>query len=437
MVPPKQPSDISAVSVMLCLLALYTSLPGADAHVFMTAPLSRVRVLGNPDWVAAGGNGLGNPIRYYPDGSFYNDKADVCGDPHQQNDGGVGGFTGAVNNPQPWSVVYSAGDTIQVTQKMNTWHGGYMMIKLCPTARSGATQGCFDQYPLVREYHTGNSCVDTCSAAECGKYATNGLDRCGTTAARKEIFRDCADIRITGSGTPSGSSGTLSGGSGTPTVALALPLTDQTGGVDQILAMPSACQATAAAQVDGVATPLLTATLTCVPEAHPHHLRRRRRRSAALARAPHVQAATTVTSATFRSLSADASLRMLKEAAYRVLYYNPQLPATDDRTSTMVPPKQPSDISAVSVMLCLLALYTSLPGADAHVFMTAPLSRVRVLGNPDWVAAGGNGLGNPIRYYPDGSFYNDKADVCGDPHQQNDGGVGGFTGAVNNPQPWS
>ena len=85
-------------------------------------------------------------------------------------------------------------------------------------------------------------------------------------------------------------------------VANALPLTDQTGGVDQILAMPSACQATAAAQVDGVATPLLTATLTCVPEAHPHHLLLQRQRSVALARAPHVQAATTVTSATFCSL---------------------------------------------------------------------------------------------------------------------------------------
>eukprot|EP00798_Chlamydomonas_sp_ICE-L_P018348 gene18348-24813_t len=217
MVLPTHTPGVSAVSAVLCLLALCTSLRGADAHVFMTASLSRVRVLGNPDWVAAGGNGLGNPIRYYPDGSFYNDKADVCGDPHQQNDGGVDGFTGAVNNPQPWSVVYSAGATIQVTQKMNTWHGGYMMIKLCPTARSGATQGCFDRYPLVREYHTGNSCVDTCSAAECGKYVTNGLDRCGTTAARKEIFRDCADIRITGSGTPSGGSGTPTGGSGTST----------------------------------------------------------------------------------------------------------------------------------------------------------------------------------------------------------------------------
>eukprot|EP00798_Chlamydomonas_sp_ICE-L_P002242 gene2242-8531_t len=235
---------------MLCLLAMCTSLSGADAHVYMTTPLSRVRVLGNADWIAAGGNGLGNPIRYYPDGSFYNDKADVCGDPHQQNDQGVGGFTGAVNNPQPWSVVYSAGATIQVTQKMNAWHGGYIMIKLCPTARSGATQGCFDQYPLVSvergitrywygreagntlnkalypdgglisqswrlpqgvtcdggcmlqlEYHTANSCVDTCSVAECGSYATSSLSRCGTTSVRKEIFRDCADIRITGSGT--------------------------------------------------------------------------------------------------------------------------------------------------------------------------------------------------------------------------------------------
>eukprot|EP00798_Chlamydomonas_sp_ICE-L_P002484 gene2484-5437_t len=167
----------------------------------MLTPLSRVRVLGNADWIAAGGNGLGNPIRYYPDGSFYNDKADVCGDPHQQNPQGVGGFTGAVNNPQPWSVVYNAGATIFVTVKVNAWHGGYMMIKLCPTARSGATQGCFDQYPLQREYHTGNSCVDACSAAECGLYATSSLPRCGTTSVRKEIFRDCADIRITGSGT--------------------------------------------------------------------------------------------------------------------------------------------------------------------------------------------------------------------------------------------
>jgi len=84
-------------------------------------------------------------------------------------------------------------------------------------------------------------------------------------------------------------------------VALALPLTDQTGGVDLILAMPSACQATAAAQVDGVATLLLTATPMCVPEAHPHHLLLLQLlplRRAAHARPPHVQAATTATSAT-------------------------------------------------------------------------------------------------------------------------------------------
>jgi hypothetical protein len=117
MILPTQPSGISAVSAMLCLLALCTSLSGADAHVFMTTPLSRVRVLGNADWVAAGGNGIGNPIRYYPDGSFYNDKADVCGDPHQQHGegatiGGVGGFTGAVNNPQPWSGTLSSGPSI-------------------------------------------------------------------------------------------------------------------------------------------------------------------------------------------------------------------------------------------------------------------------------------------------------------------------------------
>eukprot|EP00798_Chlamydomonas_sp_ICE-L_P015854 gene15854-21983_t len=201
MILPTQPSGISAVSAktaMLCLLALCTSLSGADAHVFMTAPLSRVRVLGNAEWIAAGGNGLGKPQIVNLDGTL----PDVCGDPHQDV-----GYAGAVNKPQTPTVTYSAGATIQVTQKMNTWHGGYIMIKLCPTARSGATQSCFNQYPLVREYSTANSCVDTCSVAECGKYATNGLDRCGTTAARKEIFRDCADIRITGSGTPSGGSG--------------------------------------------------------------------------------------------------------------------------------------------------------------------------------------------------------------------------------------
>ena len=60
-----------------------------------------------------------------------------------------------------------------------------------------------------RTYRTANSCVDSCSSAECGSsYAARRnpatgqcmggctLDQCGGNA-RTEVFRDCADIRIT------------------------------------------------------------------------------------------------------------------------------------------------------------------------------------------------------------------------------------------------
>lgn len=102
MMPPPTRLSCTAVAGLLSLLALCSSLPGADGHAYMTTPLSRVRVIGQPDWVAAGGNGLGQqPFRKYPDGLNMNDQPDVCGDPHQDV-----GYTGAVTNPQPWSGRY-------------------------------------------------------------------------------------------------------------------------------------------------------------------------------------------------------------------------------------------------------------------------------------------------------------------------------------------
>lgn len=54
-----------------------------------------------------------------------------------------------------------------------------------------------------------------------------------------------------------------------PPLGHALPPPELTGGVDLTLAMPSASQATAAAQMDGAATALITATMMCVLEAPP------------------------------------------------------------------------------------------------------------------------------------------------------------------------
>ncbi|PNH01062.1 Lysozyme [Tetrabaena socialis] len=185
------------------------------------------------------GNGLGErPHRQF------NDLADVCGDPHQ--DVGDMNMRNVVTSPQ---ATYTAGQIITVTVQMNTNHGGWIGVRLCPSARSNLVQSCFDAHTLVNadtgyqrwwimsgvwnektfyttrwrlpagvscdggcvlqmHYRTANSCVDSCAAAECGpNYAArnnliskgSNLDMCGSSArARTEIFRDCADIRITG-----------------------------------------------------------------------------------------------------------------------------------------------------------------------------------------------------------------------------------------------
>ena len=67
-------------------------------------------------------------------------------------------------------------------------------------------------FPLSRTYRTGNTCIDSCSAAECGSaYSVRRnpitgqgpLDLCPaawTVAPVAEVFRDCSDIRITPGG---------------------------------------------------------------------------------------------------------------------------------------------------------------------------------------------------------------------------------------------
>ncbi len=79
---------------------------------------------------------------------------------------------------------------------------------------SGVT--CDGGCVLQMTYRTANSCVDSCSEAECGSnYAARrnpitgqcmsgcSLSTCSSTTFT-EIFRDCSDVRITG-----GSSGTV------------------------------------------------------------------------------------------------------------------------------------------------------------------------------------------------------------------------------------
>eukprot|EP00798_Chlamydomonas_sp_ICE-L_P003066 gene3066-13085_t len=228
---------------LVALIALYVPLPSANGHAFMTQPLSRLRALGQAEWVAAGGNGLGaQPFRSYPSGAAMNDQPDICGGPHQDV-----GNTGAQNRGDlAAQAVYNSGDVIPVKIQMNAYHYGWVGVNICPTAKTlsgGATQACFDQYPLIHDatgytrfwlmdnsvvsenwrlpagvtcedgcmlqmhYRTANSCVDTCEEAECGVYSRSScslqchLAVCNEVAGiRGERFRDCADIRIVGSG---------------------------------------------------------------------------------------------------------------------------------------------------------------------------------------------------------------------------------------------
>jgi len=241
--------------VLACMLVLA---PACEAHGFMSTPRSRVKALGMGDWEASSGNGLGPaPFPKYPNGNNINDQADACGDPHQEAPNM--NIVNRATNPQ---ATYVSGSIVSITTRVTVHHGGWLGFKVC-NARTGFNQACFDANPLVNAdtgyqrwwmqsradsyttrwrlpagfsceggcvlqmtYRTANSCVDSCGSAECGQYSqrnnpiTNqqSLDACGGTA-RTEIFRDCADIKITGtSGGGSTGGGSTGGGSTGPAV---------------------------------------------------------------------------------------------------------------------------------------------------------------------------------------------------------------------------
>ncbi|PNH10877.1 hypothetical protein TSOC_002373 [Tetrabaena socialis] len=229
---------------------------GVDGHAFMFSPKSRMLVTGNTEYEASAGNGVLL-------GSTINDQADVCGDPHQHSIGDKFMRT-TVTEPQ---ATYSSGQIITVTIRVRVNHGGWIGVRLCPSTRSNPSQSCFDAHTLVNadtgyqrwwilsgetmrqedyptrwrlpagvscnggcvlqmHYRTANSCVDSCAIAECGpNYAArnnliskgSNLDICGSHAtARTEIFRDCTDIRITGTSAEPSSCAAISGYTATP-----------------------------------------------------------------------------------------------------------------------------------------------------------------------------------------------------------------------------
>ncbi|KAG2483260.1 hypothetical protein HYH03_017858 [Edaphochlamys debaryana] len=265
------PTTLRACKALVLATAVLAvlAIDGCHAHGFLESPLSRARALGYQEWEAAGGNGIGSPRRYYSDGGFLNDQADVCGDPHQDvGDLNIRGKTSSIQ------ATYSAGSVITIKHRITVNHGGWLGMRLCPSTRTNPTQECFAGNILTNAdtgyqrwwitsgryadaagnvisttfttrwrlpagvscdggcvlqmvYRTANSCIDPCSSAECGgAYSSRSnpvtgqtwLDACTSMAStmvgsgstpRTEIFRDCADIRIT----PSSGGGGGDGGS--------------------------------------------------------------------------------------------------------------------------------------------------------------------------------------------------------------------------------
>jgi len=150
-------------------------------------------------------------------------------------------------------ATYNAGSVINLGWWIQVNHGGRIGVKVCPS--KSISQACFDQNPLFRadapserfvyimsgpslgslsmnanfrlptgvsctggcvlqwEYLTMNSCFEPCNSAVCGQYANRvnpitgqrGMANCclgsGCPAANvPEVFRNCADITINGSG---------------------------------------------------------------------------------------------------------------------------------------------------------------------------------------------------------------------------------------------
>jgi hypothetical protein len=48
------------------------------------------------------------------------------------------------------AATYTAGSTISVSFNARVNHGGWISIKVCPSARTGMSQACFDQNTLTK-----------------------------------------------------------------------------------------------------------------------------------------------------------------------------------------------------------------------------------------------------------------------------------------------
>ncbi|WIA43871.1 hypothetical protein OEZ86_010284 [Tetradesmus obliquus] len=206
-------------------------------------------------WWKDHGNGFGAAIVKPVNGPG------VCGAPYQ-HDGDWNRYVGAGPN----QATYTAGGVINVGWWIQVNHGGRIGVKLC-NRRDNIDQGCFNQFQLQRadglgpfvyllsgasqgqlsgsaefrlpagvscsggcvlqwEYLTMNSCFEACpNRAACGPYAdrrnpitgASNMATCcfgsGCSSANiPEVFRNCADITITGS-----SGGTPPGGTPPPT----------------------------------------------------------------------------------------------------------------------------------------------------------------------------------------------------------------------------
>ncbi|KAG5181545.1 hypothetical protein JKP88DRAFT_195219 [Tribonema minus] len=229
------PSLLAVFAVVLLGLQRF-----ALGHGYMQVPAARS--LGNKGanaYCQQCGNGLGNRSGgTYPPG--------ICGDPFQ---GTSSNFAGG---PGPIRATYSQGQTVDVQAILTANHGGRFRVKMCPDVSSSATQSCFDSNTLKRkdtgatdywlltgsygdsppysmqyilpagvacsngcllqwEYTAMQSCVVQCPQSECGPYANRSnpitgsvnMNLCPPTLTGPggaEVFRNCADIRISSGG---------------------------------------------------------------------------------------------------------------------------------------------------------------------------------------------------------------------------------------------
>ncbi|KAF6256157.1 hypothetical protein COO60DRAFT_1530799 [Scenedesmus sp. NREL 46B-D3] len=249
---PAVPGRLQLLLLLVAaLLALLAPAP-VYSHGSLTVPRSRnvVSPIQGQTWWKDHGNGHGAQVVKPLNGPG------VCGDPYQH----YGDASFYSRSPGAIQATYSAGATINVQWWIQVNHGGRIGVKLC-NRRDNIDQACFDQFQLQRadglgpfvyimggasmgtlgtmsanfrlpagvscaggcvlqwEYLTMNSCFEPCpNAGACGVYANRQNPVTGqfnmanccvgfscSAADVPEIFRNCADIAITG------------GGGGTPT----------------------------------------------------------------------------------------------------------------------------------------------------------------------------------------------------------------------------